>query len=229
MKAFVLVAALFAATDLLAGEDATDSSPPAMTVTPTTGLTTNRSVCGESDPGATKGYSVCNVGGQPLTWTASKTQPWVKLSKTSGTLDPWDSVDVVVSVDIAPKAKFTGPYTDTITFTNTTNNIGSTTRSVRLAVHPLVFRQHPAPQTVSKGQPATFWVTPGGTEPFTYQWQKNGVDLVDGGTISGARTKNLTVSSVAASDAGSSPGHRHEQQRNSRQQPFAVVDGELLL
>jgi len=48
-------------------------------------------------------------------------------------------------------------------------------------------------------------VITGGTEPITYQWQKgtNGVyvNVVDGGTISGATTTNMVISSAAPSDA----------------------------
>ncbi|GAG75520.1 unnamed protein product, partial [marine sediment metagenome] len=36
-----------------------------------------------------------------------------------------------------------------------------------------------------------------------YQWQKDAVDLVDGGTISGVTTTNLTISGIVPSDAGS--------------------------
>ena len=38
--------------------------------------------------------------------------------------------------------------------------------------------------------------------PLTYQWRKNGVDLTDGGTISGATTANLHISSTVSGDAG---------------------------
>lgn len=37
---------------------------------------------------------------------------------------------------------------------------------------------------------------------LTYQWRKNGVDLTDGGTISGATTANLNIASTASVDAG---------------------------
>ncbi|MEP7212686.1 MAG: carboxypeptidase regulatory-like domain-containing protein [Acidobacteriota bacterium] len=37
---------------------------------------------------------------------------------------------------------------------------------------------------------------------LTYQWRKNGVDLTDGGTISGATTANLNIASTVSGDAG---------------------------
>jgi Concanavalin A-like lectin/glucanases superfamily/Immunoglobulin I-set domain len=39
-----------------------------------------------------------------------------------------------------------------------------------------------------------------GRLPFSYQWKKNGVNLADGGNISGANTATLTISNVSAAD-----------------------------
>jgi hypothetical protein len=47
------------------------------------------------------------------------------------------------------------------------------------------------------GSPVTFSVTVGsGTLPFTYQWKKNGVNIV------GATAATYTIAAVAAGDAG---------------------------
>lgn len=42
----------------------------------------------------------------------------------------------------------------------------------------------------------------GGPSALTYRWQKDGVDIEDGGRISGVNTATLTVSEVTSSDAG---------------------------
>ena len=42
-----------------------------------------------------------------------------------------------------------------------------------------------------------------GATPFTYQWQKNGTNLTDGGNIFGSSTRSLTVSNVGATDVAS--------------------------
>ncbi len=46
-------------------------------------------------------------------------------------------------------------------------------------------------------------VTASGDTNLTYQWQKDGVDLVDGANVSGAQTANLSLSNIPASDANS--------------------------
>ena len=62
---------------------------------------------------------------------------------------------------------------------------------------------HPADQTnVAPGSDVTFSVTATGTAPLSYQWQKDGVNLNDGGRISGATTATLTITGVTESDEG---------------------------
>jgi hypothetical protein len=41
-----------------------------------------------------------------------------------------------------------------------------------------------------------------GTEPITYQWKKNGVNLINGGRISGATSRVLNIASSRGSDGG---------------------------
>ena len=45
-------------------------------------------------------------------------------------------------------------------------------------------------------------VTATGTAPLSYQWQKDGVNLTDGGRIKGASTSTLSITSVQKSDEG---------------------------
>ena len=65
---------------------------------------------------------------------------------------------------------------------------------------PLVAAQ-PASRTNNAGTVATFTVLGTGTPPLSYQWRKGGVDLADGGSISGAQTATLRLSSVFGADA----------------------------
>ena len=58
----------------------------------------------------------------------------------------------------------------------------------------------PASTNITSGATVTFEVTATGL-PLFYQWYKYGVALTDGGTISGAQTPRLTVSSITNSGA----------------------------
>ncbi len=60
---------------------------------------------------------------------------------------------------------------------------------------------HPQPQAVPVTGTATFTVSAGGTPPLSYQWQKNFVNLTDGGHYSGVTTATLTVSDVGPEHA----------------------------
>ena len=62
---------------------------------------------------------------------------------------------------------------------------------------------HPVDQTnIVPGSDVSFSVTATGTAPLSYQWQKDGVDLADGGRITGATIATLTIIGVMESDEG---------------------------
>ena len=60
----------------------------------------------------------------------------------------------------------------------------------------------PINQTVCAGDTARFIVSKAGTG-LTYQWRKGNVDVIDGGTIIGAKTDSLTFFPVAITDTAS--------------------------
>jgi hypothetical protein len=80
----------------------------------------------------------------------------------------------------------------------TTNSLAATLT----VVLPPVITQQPQSQTVLSYNSASFTVSASGTPPVSYQWRKNGINLVDGGNISGSTTTNLILASVSLSDAG---------------------------
>ncbi len=65
-----------------------------------------------------------------------------------------------------------------------------------------VITQQPASRTNNFGTTAQFQVSGGGGEPFTYQWFKNGLALVDQGNITGSTSDTLVVSQVSNSAEG---------------------------
>jgi len=62
---------------------------------------------------------------------------------------------------------------------------------------------HPATQLVLSGTSVSFTVAATGGV-LTYQWRRNGVNLVNGGPISGATTPTLTINPVTLTDNGAS-------------------------
>ena len=84
-----------------------------------------------------------------------------------------------------------------------TNPYGSLLSSNALltVVAPPVITQNPAGQTNLAGTTASFTAAANGTPPMTYQWQKNGAPLNNGGNVAGAATTNLTLANVQDADA----------------------------
>ena len=94
-----------------------------------------------------------------------------------------------------------GSYSVTVT-----NRLGTTVESdpAELTVLDPYFATQPTPATNSSGATVMFHVVVGGSgaPSFTYQWQKDGNPLFDGGNISGAFTDTLTLSGISSADQG---------------------------
>ena len=176
-----------------------------LSVTPPEGLSSSGTQGGPFTP-PSKEYTLRNTGGTPIDWTASKTQAWVTLSTGSGTLAAGATTTVIVSINSGANSLAAGPYTDTVTFTNTTNGNGNATRSVNLTVNtPGVLSVTPPDDLSSSG-------TQGG--PFTppsktYTLQNTGGTSINwtaskaqawvtlstgGGTLAAGATTTVTVS-----------------------------------
>jgi hypothetical protein len=61
---------------------------------------------------------------------------------------------------------------------------------------------HPMDQRAYEDEPVTFTVVATGDGELSYQWRKNGLDLVDDDRISGATTDTLTIDPVVLADVG---------------------------
>lgn len=92
----------------------------------------------------------------------------------------------------------TGNYTVVVT-----NFWGSATSSnITLSVPSPLSVSAPAGQTNYAGRDVSLGVTPSGTSPFSYQWQKGGVNLANGGDVSGVFTNMLSIAPAATADSG---------------------------
>lgn len=116
------------------GEPVTEE-PGALAVSPGDGFSSSRSDPKKSFAPLSKAYTLSNKGKQVINYSVSKKATWLKLDNTGGSLAPGGSVTVTASVDVPVASKLTeDTYKDTITFTNTTNNKGNTTRPADLTI-----------------------------------------------------------------------------------------------
>jgi len=85
-----------------------------------------------------------------------------------------------------------------------TNICGSATSAVAMlmVLVPAGITGQPSSQAVLLNSNVTFTATAIGTAPLFYLWQKDGLNLANGGRISGADTATLTLSGVQTNDAG---------------------------
>jgi hypothetical protein len=118
-------------------------------------------------------------------------------------------------VNLSNNAHYAGADTPTLWVTNVTGAdavnyrciIGSSCGSVSSTSASLTLKpataitQQPANSIVIAGSSTNFTVAATGDGPLTYQWQKNQVNLADGGHYSGVTTPTLTISNADGSDA----------------------------
>ena len=84
-----------------------------------------------------------------------------------------------------------------------TNVFGSITSVVAsLTVLDPLLTSQPTNQAANAGQSITFNASALGTTPLHCQWLKDGLNLTDGGNVSGAQTPTLTLTNVLGGDAG---------------------------
>lgn len=121
------------------------------------------------------------------------------------------------SVDLSNGGHYSGVTTATLTVSNAdindvadyrcvvTNSYGTATSdeaALTLSGQPTITRQ-PIPQNVCTGGTAVFTIEASGQGTLTYRWQKDSVNLSDGGHYSGSTTPSLTISNADNGDVGS--------------------------
>ncbi|HUD84130.1 MAG TPA: protease pro-enzyme activation domain-containing protein, partial [Candidatus Saccharimonadales bacterium] len=184
-------------------------------ISPPGGLTSSGIVGGPLTP-ATQSYTLTNSGNAPLNWAAATTVPWLILSLNGGTLTPAGAATtVLVSLNAAASNLFLGTYGATIWFTNLTDGTVQSRAFSLAIIKPPVILAQPASLAVIGGTTATFTAGAAGGLPLHCQWQYNGINMADGGRVSGSQStltdaeniygsfvSTLTISNVVASDGG---------------------------
>lgn len=180
-------------------------APGGMLVTPGGGLTSSGLVGGPFSPSSQQ-YTLTNTGGAAINWTATKTRTWVTLSAASGTIAAGGSAVVTVSINAQANTLAAGSYSDTVTFTNTTNGAGNTTRAVSLTVNaPAALSVSPAGGLTSTGlvggpfSPSSRVYTLTNSGGVSMNWTaaktQSWVSLSSsGGTLAAGASTNVTVS-----------------------------------
>ena len=120
------------------------ANPARLAVSPASGLTASGLAGGPFSPSSAT-YTLTNSGGASLNWSANRTAAWLSLSTSSGTLAAGARTNLAVNLSANASNLDSGNYSDTLGFTNLSNGLGNTIRSVSLAVsvHPLVRFSNP--------------------------------------------------------------------------------------
>jgi Secretion system C-terminal sorting domain len=155
--------------------------------------------------------TICNGNIQPITGTVTTGtgtfvfSPLTELYTDAGAVTAYTGTALASGTTIYAKPTVTRTYTATVT-----SALGcSSSTPITITVNQLpaiTVQPTPATQTICPGFNVTYTVGATGTG-LTYQWRRNGVNLVNGGqinlsTISGATTNTLTITNLGAANAG---------------------------
>ena len=144
------------------------------------------------------------ISAQPLSQTVNPGDPIHLFIGVTGTFPityQWQKNHIDITgandstLDISPADE-----PDEAIYTCVASNAGGSVTSDDAVVtvnDPVVITVQPDDQTVNPGTAVSMIVTATGTDPLTFQWQKDGVD------ISGATSDALAIASVQESDEGS--------------------------
>ena len=128
--------------------------------------------------GQTASFSVAATGTEPLAYQ------WKR-----------DGIDIAGATSSTYKPVSSGELNGAKFSVVVTNSAGTVT-SNEAVLSDVAISTQPAAQSVVVAQTASFSVTAGGTEPFTYQWKKNGSD------IAGATSSTYTTPATVIGDNG---------------------------
>lgn len=129
-------------------------------------------------------FNVTVTSNPSPSFTLTDAPSWLSINQLTGQLTGTPPADAV------------GTHTFTINATNGVLTTQTFTLTVTPAIQPPSISSQPANASINVGQSATFSVSVTGTEPFTYQWRRNGV------AIPGATASTLTLANVQLSAAG---------------------------
>jgi uncharacterized repeat protein (TIGR03803 family) len=140
-------------------------------------------------------FAVATIGGVPLSYQWQ--QNGTNLTNGGGFSGATTAVLSISNVVSSNAASYT------VIVSNSFNIVTSAPATLTVLLTPPAITSQPVGLTNVAGSIAFFAVTATGEEPLAYQWQENGVNLTNGGTISGANTPFLMISNLVVSNSGS--------------------------
>lgn len=186
-----------------------------LTVSPAGGVSQTIPQGGPFAP-ASQNYTLTNTGTAPLDFSITSTQAWVTVLPSSGTLAAGASTSVTVTINGVAITLAGGVYTDTVTFTNTTNGGGNQTRPMSLTVTGAaggaLSVTAPSPWYTTVGHPGgpfspasmDFTLTNTGASPLDYTVTNDNTWITASpasGTLAGGGTATVTVSPNATANS----------------------------
>jgi Autotransporter beta-domain/Viral BACON domain len=110
--------------------------PPArLAVTAADGLVSSGTQSGPFSP-SSKSYTLSNLGSVPMSYSITSDRGWIDVSAAAGMLPAGGSTTVTVAINTGANSLASGSYAGTVTLTNVTSGLGTTTRPVALSVIP---------------------------------------------------------------------------------------------
>jgi len=145
----------------------TVAPPTGLGVSPGQGLESEGDEGGPFTPESIT-YTLQNHNATPIGYSVAATAEWVDVTNAVGTLAGLGTTTVTVSINAVADGLTTGDYSDTVSFVNTTDGDGNTTRSVKLGVGVpraiYTYNMDPTPGGTTEGQWAGGSPTGGGGE-----------------------------------------------------------------
>jgi len=160
---------------------------------------TNQPVSQTKVAGSTATFSVGATGSATLSYQ------WQATNSASGGFTNISDVPSLITGSQSNILTFTGvtaneALTYQVVVSNGSGSVTSTPASLNVLTIPII-TTNPASQTVLNGSTVTFTVGATGIGTLSYQWQTNGVNVTDGGIISGSATSTLTLAGVTTNNA----------------------------
>ena len=144
--------------------------------------------------GGTAVFTVATSGSSPVSYQWQ--QDGVNLTDGGNISGSSTATLRITNVSLADAALYS------VVVSNAFNVLTSEDGVLEVVYSPPAILTQPASRTCVAGTTATFSVTAQGDQPLSYQWQENGVNLTDGGTVSGSSSSTLALAQLTQSSDG---------------------------